>query len=51
VRRFADGFFPLKISTGKAGEMTMEVTGIARKKLDASMFQPPAGYTKMRIGG
>jgi hypothetical protein len=51
-RRFADGFFPLKISTGSAGgEVTMEVTEITRKKLDASMFQPPAGYTQMRIGG
>jgi hypothetical protein len=50
-REFADGFFPLKISTGDAGEVTMEVTEITRKKLDASMFQPPAGYTRMRIGG
>jgi hypothetical protein len=50
-RKFADGFFPLKISTGNAGEMTMEVTEITRKKLDASMFQLPAGYTEMRIGG
>jgi hypothetical protein len=50
-RRFADGFFPLKISTGNAGEVTMEVTEITRKKLDASMFQLPAGYTQMRMGG
>jgi hypothetical protein len=50
-RRFADGFFPLKVTTGDAGEVTMEVTEITRKKLDASMFQPPAGYTQMRMGG
>jgi hypothetical protein len=48
---YADGFFPLKISTGNAGELTMEVTEITRRTLDSSMFQLPAGYTEMRIGG
>jgi hypothetical protein len=49
-RMYADGFFPLKITTN-AGELTMEVTEITRKNLDASMFQLPAGYTELRIGG
>jgi hypothetical protein len=50
-RRFADGIFPLKVTSGNAGEVTMEVTEITRKQLDASMFQLPAAYTEMRIGG
>lgn len=45
------GFFPLKM-TMKAPDgstMTWEVTKIERRALDASLFAPPPGYTKMNM--
>jgi hypothetical protein len=50
-RKFANGFFPLKVSVKDPTPLTMEVTEISRKSVDAGLFQPPAGYTEMRIGG
>ncbi len=45
------GFFPLKMTmTGPNGAaMTWQVTRIERRTLDAALFAPPAGYTKMSM--
>ena len=42
-----DGLFPLKVMRGD--ETVLEVTGIEKKSLDASLFAPPAGYQKMDL--
>lgn len=47
------GFFPLKVvSYDKGGKSSdvMVATKIEAKSIDPSMFQPPAGYTKMDMG-
>ncbi len=45
------GFFPLKMTvTGPDGStMTWQVTRIERRTLDATIFAPPAGYTRMAM--
>jgi len=48
---FKDGFFPLRISKVKNGkrEVEMEATAIEPKTLDPSLFEPPAGFTEMKM--
>lgn len=43
--------FPLKVVSSRNGhpETVMEVTKIEPKKLDASLFEPPAGFQKMTM--
>lgn len=45
------GYFPLRVT--KIGDATpvIEVTKIQKKSLDASLFQPPADFKKMDMGG
>ncbi len=45
------GFFPLKMTmTGPDGStMTWQVTRVERRTLDAALFAPPAGWTKMTM--
>ncbi len=45
------GFFPLKMTmTGPDGStMTWQVVRIERRTLEAALFAPPAGYTKMTM--
>jgi hypothetical protein len=52
-KMFKDGFFPLRISKIKGGkrEVEMEATLIEPKTLDASLFEPPAGYKEMKMPG
>ncbi|MGH7502501.1 MAG: DUF4412 domain-containing protein [Longimicrobiales bacterium] len=47
---YADGFFPLKVvSMSPSGSVTMVVTSIEKKSLDASLFAPPSDYTEMKM--
>jgi len=41
----AEGYFPLLVYEN--GDKVFEVTNIDKKSLDASMFEPPAGFQKM----
>ena len=44
------GFFPLKMTyPGPHGDVSWTATSIDRRRPDASLFQPPAGYTEMVI--
>jgi hypothetical protein len=44
------GFFPLKMTYfGPSGDVSWTATSIDRRRPDASLFQPPAGYTEMVI--
>ena len=44
------GFFPLKMTmTGPNGSLTWVVTKVDRRRLDDSLFGPPAGYTKFAM--
>ncbi len=44
------GFFPLKMTySGPQGDVTWTATSIDRRRPDAALFQPPAGYTEMVI--
>ncbi|HTI06874.1 MAG TPA: DUF4412 domain-containing protein [Gemmatimonadales bacterium] len=47
------GFFPLKMSTTESGEgsFTWTVTQIERGRPAAALFQPPAGYTELKMPG
>ncbi|HET8625228.1 MAG TPA: DUF4412 domain-containing protein [Gemmatimonadales bacterium] len=47
-----DGFLPLKVTSLRGGkaEVVMEATRIEKKRLDASLFAVPAGYTEMDMG-
>jgi hypothetical protein len=49
----ADGFFPLKVSNVEGGKksVVMEATKVEQKSLDASLFQVPAGFSEMKMGG
>ncbi|MHB1329257.1 MAG: DUF4412 domain-containing protein [Gemmatimonadales bacterium] len=51
--QFKDGFQPLKVEQvkGSTREPIMEVKSIEKKTLDAAMFEVPAGYKKMDMGG
>jgi hypothetical protein len=53
VKLAREGFFPLRMSiTGKSGKpMEWLVTQVDRRRPDASLFQPPAGYSEMTIPG
>ncbi|MGH7653389.1 MAG: DUF4412 domain-containing protein [Gemmatimonadaceae bacterium] len=42
LTELGDHNFPLKVT--KDGKTVMEVTGIEKKQLDASLFAPPEGY-------
>ena len=46
---FADGFFPLKMSVAGDRPVTMVATNVSKKELEASLFQPPAGYSEMKM--
>jgi Domain of unknown function (DUF4412) len=41
------GYFPLMVTEN--GKKVFEVTGIEKKSLDESLFEPPAGFKKMDI--
>ena len=46
------GFFPLKMTfSTEHGPAVWEATQVDRRRPDASLFQPPAGYTKLEIPG
>ncbi|MBC7788420.1 MAG: DUF4412 domain-containing protein [Anaerolineae bacterium] len=49
IRKLGADFFPLRYS--KAGETraALEVTRIEKRSLDASLFEPPAGFKKVTI--
>lgn len=47
-RGLGENGFPLKVQTGDKVEML--VTSIEKKPLDAALFAPPAGYSKMDMG-
>ncbi len=53
AEQFKDGFQPLKVEQvkGSTREAVMEVKSIEKKTIDAAMFEVPAGYTKMDMGG
>ena len=53
ARTFKDGAFLLKMEAKKGGkaEMTMVVTRLEKKPLDASLFAPPKDYRAMRMPG
>jgi hypothetical protein len=53
AKTFKDGAFLLKMEAKQAGrtEMTMVVTQLERKPLDASLFTPPRDYREMRMPG
>ena len=42
------GAFPLKVQRG--GKVTLEVTKIEKKALDAALFLPPEGFQKLDMG-
>ena len=50
---FPGGFFPLRVTRIKGDQRTvqLEVTSVEAKTLDASLFQPPAGFTEMKMPG
>jgi hypothetical protein len=51
-QRFANGFFPLKITSTSNGKgMTIEAVELTRKTLEDGLFQPPADYQEMRLPG
>ena len=51
-QRFADGFFPLKItSTSNGRSVTIQVVELSKKALEDGLFQPPADYQEMRMPG
>jgi len=44
------GFFPLKMTfSGPNGDASWTVVSIDRRRPDAALFQPPAGYTEMVV--
>jgi hypothetical protein len=44
------GFFPLKmVITTRGRDMTIEATSVDRTRPDASLFEAPAGYTRMEM--
>jgi hypothetical protein len=49
---FAEGFFPLRVTSLEGGErrVMMEATRIEARALDDSLFAIPAGYTEMKMG-
>jgi hypothetical protein len=49
--RFADGFFPLKITSSEAGGAVLEVVSLERGIVDDALFRPPSDYQEMRIPG
>jgi hypothetical protein len=50
ARLARQGFFPLKMTfSGKDGNVVWQATQVDRRRPDAAMFQPPAGYTEMVI--
>lgn len=53
VRLARDGFFPLRmtINNKKNHSVEWEVTQLDLRRPDASLFQPPAGYTPMTVPG
>lgn len=47
----AGGYFPLRVTKIGASTPVIEVTHVEKKSLDASLFQPPADFKKMDMGG
>ena len=47
-----DGFFPLKVKVTNGDRVTtLEATAVSRDKPDASLFAPPADYSKLSLPG
>ena len=44
-----NGAFPLKVQKGE--KVTLEVTKVEKKTLDAALFAPPEGFRKFDMGG
>ena len=53
AKTFKDGAFLLKMDVKKSGktEMSMVVTQLEKKSLDAGLFVPPSDYREMRMPG
>ena len=52
ARLARQGFFPLKmIFSSEHGNGVWEATQVDRRRPDATLFQPPAGYTQLQIPG
>jgi hypothetical protein len=50
-QKFANGFFPLKMTVTGENSLTLVVTELQQRDLDLPLFRAPATYTEMRIGG
>ncbi len=52
ARLAREGFFPLKMTfPGEHGDGVWTVTSIDRQRPEAALFQPPAGYSELKIPG
>jgi hypothetical protein len=52
ARMARGGFFPLKMTfSTEHGPGVWEATQVDRRRPDASLFQPPAGYTELKVPG
>jgi len=49
ISKLGPDFFPLRYAKVGQSQATLEVTRIDKRSLDASLFQPPAGFRKMAI--
>lgn len=49
--RFADGFFPLKITVTGETPVDLVVTELREEQLDLPLFRPPADYRERGMGG
>jgi hypothetical protein len=50
--RFADGFFPLKMTSTRDGQTaTIEVVSLERGNVDDALFRPPSDYQEIRMPG
>lgn len=46
------GFFPLKMTfSGDKGDAVWTAVSVDRRRPDAALFQPPAGYTQLQVAG
>ena len=50
-RSFPKGAFPLKVIDPETGKMMFEVTKVEKKSVPDDTFQPPAGFTEMKMPG
>ena len=49
ISKLGSDFFPLRYAKVGQSAASLEVTRIEKRPLDASLFQPPAGYRKMTM--